>query len=253
MRAAASAARLDPVGRIGTGRSPVPARPAAPQPPPDRRTDLKPLSTLAAVAALALAATAPAAHAAAVVFDTAPFQGSNADPNDGIRTVFGGNERFLAGFDFAQDQFVFNPAAFGLAGPIAFASGLAAALPTSGADVIVLQSTDNDGNPATPFNAGSAATLIANALEADGAGFFVYHNSVLGVNRLVFSTNLNSATADLAILARITAPSGADAIAQLPGFGAANFTVPVPATWALAGLGLIGIAAVRRAPRRTVN
>ncbi len=207
---------------------------------------MKTLSALVVAAELVLAAAAPAAQAAAVVFDTAPFQGSNADPNDGIRTVFGGNERFLAGFDFAQDQFVFNPAAFGLVGPLAFASGLAASLPTSGADVIVLQSTDNDDNPATPFNAGSAATLIANALEVDGAGFFIYFNSVLAVNRLVFSTNLNSATADLAILARITAPTGADAIARLPGFTAANFAVPAPATWALAGLGLIGIAGMRR-------
>ena len=66
----------------------------------------------------------------------------------------------------------------------------------------MLQDTDNDGNPATPFNAGSAANLIANALSDDGAGFFIYSNSVLAVNRLVYSTNLNSTTADLSILAR---------------------------------------------------
>jgi MYXO-CTERM domain-containing protein len=198
--------------------------------------------TLAATACLIAAAPAFAAH---VRFDTDPFAGSTADPDDGVRTVFGGNERQLPAFDLVVDRFVFNPGVFDLPGGLNFTSGLASALPSAGVNVVVLQSTDNDGNPATPFNAGTAASLIAAAIEEDGAGFFIYHNSGLQLNRLVYSTNLNSATADLSILARITTPTGAQAVALLPVFTADNFTVPEPGTWALALLGL-GAAALGR-------
>ena len=192
-------------------------------------------------------------HAAPVVFETPPFQGSTADPNDGVRTVFGGNERFLPSFDVKNDQFVFDATAFGLAGPLRFASSTAAGLASTGANVIVLQDTDNDGNPATAFNAGSAANLIAAALDTDGAGFFIYSNSVLGVNRLVYSSNLNANTGDLSILARIVSPSGAGAIAALPTFGAGNFAVsavPEPGSLGLLAAGLGVLAWRRRATAR---
>jgi PEP-CTERM motif len=102
------------------------------------------------------------------------------------------------------------------------------------------------------FNAGQAANAIANAVTTDGAGFFVYHNGLLGVNRLVYSTNLNLNTADLAVLARIEAPLGTQALQALGGFSADNFAltsaVPEPASLALLLMGL-GVVAVR-APRR---
>lgn len=196
----------------------------------------------AAAAALALSSMCGAAHAALVVFNVPAFQGSAADPNDGVRTVFGGVERLLPSFDVTQDTFVFSPTAFNLPGGLGFASttaaGLSAGPVPSGTRVIVLQDTDNDGNPATGFNAGSAANLIANALSDDGAGFFIYSNSALGVNRLVYSTNLNSSTADLSILARIQSPTGAAARAALPSFQADNFAVPEPGTLGLLAAGL---------------
>lgn len=197
------------------------------------------------LAASTLLAAAPA-FAANVVFNTNPFAGSAADPNDGVRTIFGGVERQLPAFDIANDRFVLDGTVFALGGGIQFTSGLVSALPDGGVNVVVLQSTDNDNNPATPFGAGNAATLIASAIDQDGAGFFIYHNSGLQVNRLVYSTNLNSATADLSILARITSLSGAQAIAALPTFTADNFAVPEPGTWALALLGLGGAAWARR-------
>ncbi len=52
------------------------------------------------------------AQAALVVFNVPAFQGSAANPSDGVRTVFGGAERLLASFDVTQDTFVFNATAF---------------------------------------------------------------------------------------------------------------------------------------------
>jgi PEP-CTERM motif len=204
------------------------------------------LLTLAAASLLGLAT---GAQAAAVVFTTAPFSGSAANPDDGVRTVVGIHERQLPSFDINADTFVFEPVAFNLNAPLVFASGTAAALAGSQANVIVLQSTDNDGNPATPFNAGTAANLIAAALDEDRAGFFIYHNSVLGVNRLVYSSNLNSVTGDLSILARVLSPTGAAAIAALPAFSDGNFAVPEPASWALAVGGLAAAGAFSRRKR----
>lgn len=193
-------------------------------------------------ALVALASVSATAQAALVVFNVPAFQGSAADPSDGVRTVFGGVERLLPSFDVTQDTFVFNSTAFNLPDSLSFTSSSAAGLFGAGAQVIVLQDTDNDANPATPFNAGSAANLIANALSEDGAGFFIYSNSGLGVNRLVYSTNLNVNTADLSILARIQSPTGAAARAALPSFSQSNFAVPEPGTLGLlaAGLGVLG-------------
>lgn len=208
---------------------------------------------IARLALLALAAAAAQAHAADNLFDTSPFAGSAANPLDGVRTVFAGQQRSIATFDQANDRFVFDLSKFNAGSWLSFASASSAAPAAAGSNVIVLLDTDNDANAATPFGAGNAANLIANMVTNDGAGFFIYSNSALGVNRLVYSSNLNVATADLSVLARIESPTGAGAQAALAGFNAGNFVaaVPEPGSYALmlAGLAAVGGLARRRRPQ----
>jgi hypothetical protein len=203
---------------------------------------------------LALLLAAQPAQAVDVFFNSNPFVGSVADPDDGARTVFAGNQINLATFDAATDRFVFDRSFFDVGNSLSFANSLAVNLPGSGINVVVIE--DNTTTTGAAFNAGTAANLIAQAVTSDGAGFFYYNNSGLQVNRLVYSTNLNSPTADLSVLARINSPAGLDAVAALPGFTAANFAlapVPEPETYTLllAGLALVavGARASRGAPR----
>lgn len=194
---------------------------------------------LMAVALLAwMAASTAYAQAGQIFrFETDPFAGSTALTTPGRQVV--GGEPFIS-FNIAEDLFSFDPNAFGI-DEINFFNGSIDDLPTSGVNVVVLQTIDNDGNPATPFNAGSAANLIADRITVAGAGFFIYLNQGLGLNRLVYSTDLSDATADLKIVARMTNLTGQDAIDALPSFTEGNFdaTVPEPATMSMLGGGLL--------------
>ncbi len=89
---------------------------------------------------------------------------------------------------------------YGVGETVQFANAPAAGLPSSGVNIIVLQTFDNDANPLTPFGAGNAADLIAERVTTPGPGFFVYFNQSLDLPRLVFSEDLSSNTADLRIL-----------------------------------------------------
>lgn len=195
---------------------------------------------------------AQGAGAATINFATAPFAGSKALTTAG-RQVSSLLEQTLPNFA-AGDVFSFDAGVFSLGSSLTFVNTLAFSLPPAvSRDVIVLQDSDNDSNPATTFGAGSAANLIAARLTSDGDGFFVYFNSFLGVNRLVYSTNLNEPTADLSILARISSPTGPKAIDALPTFTAANFAVtpvPEPSTYALMLVGLLGGAVISRRSKK---
>lgn len=187
------------------------------------------LTSCFAAALLTFGATS---HATVFSFDTDPFANSDALTTPG-RQVVGGEPSI--NFSIATDVFAFNPAVFGVAN-LSFANGLVDNLPSSGANVIVLQTLDNDDDPTTPFNAGTAANLIANQITAPGAGFFIYFNQGLDLPRLVFSTDLNDNTSDLKVIARVTNLAGQLGRDALPTFTEANFAaIPEPSPLLLMG------------------
>ena len=156
------------------------------------------------------------------------------------RQVVGG-EPFIS-FDPATDVFRIDLEAFGPYGfgpTLDFANGEIGSIPTSGANIIVLRTFDNDGDSSTAFNAGTAADLIADRVLLPGAGFFVYFNQGLNLPRLVFSTNLDDNTADLKVIARLTNLTGVDGQVALADVSADNFqAVPEPGTALLVATGI---------------
>jgi hypothetical protein len=191
----------------------------------------------------------PSAQAATFTFNTDPFAGSTALITPGRQVV--GNEISIPAFDFANDVLAFDAGVFDIPAGINFFNGVAAAIPVTGANFIVLRTFDSDGDPfnGNQLNAGSAADLIAGQITSAGAGFFVYFNSGLDLPRLVYSTDLNSNQADLKVLARFTGLTGAagrDAMAEFTAYNVAS--VPESESWAMmiAGFGLVGAVARRR-------
>jgi hypothetical protein len=197
---------------------------------------------------MALFVFATSAPAAVIGFGTDPFEGSTALTTPGRQLV--GGEIHIT-FDTATDVFAFDPDVFGVYGvtALSFVNDVAGNIPPTGVNVVVLRTFDNDNDPATPFGAGAAATLIANQITSPGAGFFIYFNSGLNLPRLVFSTDLSDNTADLKVLARLLNLTANQA--GLTDFTAANFVieqVPEPATLLMLALG--GAIAVHRRRRK---
>jgi hypothetical protein len=192
-------------------------------------------SAIPVFTAVLLTLSTPAA-AAVITFNTDPFAGSAALITPG-RQVVGGEPSIT--FDIATDVFSFDAAVFGIDDTVSFANALAPNLPATGLNIVVLQTLDNDANPATPFGAGNAADLIAAQITSAGPGFFIYFNSMLNLPRLVYSTDLSENTSDLQILARITNLTGQSS--ALSTFESDNFQiVPAPEPTSLA---LVALAA----------
>lgn len=190
-----------------------------------------------------------AASAATIRFDEDPFLGSTALTTPG-RQIVGGEPSIS--FDPATDVFEFAEPAFapyGFGSPLVVANGEIGDIPTSGANVVVLRTFDNDNDTSTPFLAGTAANLIAAQVTSPGAGVFIYFNQNLDLPRLVFSTNLDDPEADLKVLARMTNLTGTAGQAAMAGFSSENFAaVPEPATLLLLSVGLAWSAGRRRLP-----
>jgi hypothetical protein len=202
---------------------------------------------------VAMLASSTPALAASFTFNTDPFAGTTALQTPGRQIV--GNEAFI-NFNPATDVFVLDPAVFGTGNAVNFINAQASGIPSTGVNVVVLETFDNDNNPATPFGAGNAADLIADRVTASGPGFFIYFNQALDLPRLVFSTDLSSHTADLKVLARMLNLNGENGRNTLPEFSAANFefetsesaaAVPEPGSLSLVGIAcLVGARSLRR-------
>ncbi len=142
-------------------------------------------------------------------------------------TSFGSGPDQIADFSIAEDRFLLDPADFGVDDDLVFANALAEDLTGSDANVIVLQDADDDNNPDTVFNARSAARLIAEQVEEAGEGFFLYFNSALDLNRLVYTPDLSDGEAAFTILNALTDVTGQDAIDALPAFTVDNFAFEI--------------------------
>jgi len=175
------------------------------------------------VVLLALSSTA---SANTFRFDTDPFQGTNVLNVPGRQIV--GGEDFIS-FSIATDVFSLESTVFGVGSTVNFVNASASALPATGVNIVVLESFDDDNNPATPFGAGQAANLIASKVTTPGAGFFVYFNQSLDLPRLVYSTDLSSQNSDLKILARMLNLNGAEGRNLMPTFTASNFEITTTA------------------------
>jgi hypothetical protein len=178
-------------------------------------------------AVVVLFALSTAANADTFRFDTDPFAGTNVLNIPG-RQIIGG-ENFIS-FSIAQDVFSLESTVFGVGDDVDFVNGPVNALPTSGVNVVVLDSFDDDNNPLTPFGAGQAANLIASRVTTPGPGFFIYFNQSLDLPRLVYSTDLSSKDSDLKILARMLNLNGAEGRNAMPDFTAANFDITTAAS-----------------------
>jgi len=197
--------------------------------------------------AAALIAFGANLNAATFNFVSDPFAGSDALTTPGRQIVAG--EPSIS-FTPASDVFAFSLNVFGVSN-LSFANNVIGNIPTTGVNVVVLETFDDDANAATAFGAGMAANLIAARITSPGPGFFIYFNSALNLPRLVYSTDLNDNTADLKILARMTNLTGQPG--ALTSFTAADFTaVPEPSSFLpLAALGVLGAYGHRRRLKRS--
>ncbi|MEO0518472.1 MAG: spondin domain-containing protein [Cyanobacteria bacterium P01_A01_bin.116] len=152
-----------------------------------------------------------------------PFDGEDVSA-DGRQVIQ--NEDDITDFEFANDRYRLNSTNFNITGDevnfLSLDANAAGASISDDANVIVLQNANND-DPNTPFNAGAAANQIASLTDVSRAGFFVYFNTTLEVNRLVYSSDLSDANADLNVLSRQSDLTGDAAIAALSNFTADNF------------------------------
>jgi Ca2+-binding RTX toxin-like protein len=153
----------------------------------------------------------------AVVFAGDPFNG--VDVSAPGRTVVNTPDELLD-LDFDEDTIVLDREDLGLPKELLVVNGTVDDLFIQGlsgtdADVVVLQGAVG--------NAGAAATAIADSGAAEGPGVFVYWNTTLLINRVVYSADLGDPAADISVLSNIRTLQGDAALAALPGIAASTF------------------------------
>jgi hypothetical protein len=190
-----------------------------------------------------LLALAASVNGATILFTTNPLQGDPALITPGRQIVNGAGGGPVSAFNPATDIIAFDPGVFGFSS-VQFANGITTdpSFPTAVTIAVVQNATA----------AAAAADVLAARITTPTPGFFVYFNTGLNVPRLVFSTDLSSAAADLAILARFNNLTGQPGV--LPTISASNFAaIPEPSTLLLTFGGFVGgcIMTLARRRRRT--
>jgi len=132
--------------------------------------------------------------------------------------IDGSGDPSFGSFDPGNDVFSIDAGFFGVTAPLKFQNGIFGnpALDSARIDgepddsgaidadvnVVVIQNFDNDDANGVPpstwnasWNARTALRAIANNTTGDRAGFFLYWNEGLGVNRLFATDNLNDGEA----------------------------------------------------------
>jgi Ca2+-binding RTX toxin-like protein len=148
---------------------------------------------------------------------------------DGMRQIVNGADTAtdnITDLDFAQDQIVFDASDFQL-GEVRFFNAAQA----DGSTDLGAAGDANFLVVGSFAAAGAAANAIAAASDLQEAGAFIYFNSTLGVNRLVYSENLGvddgagTGTGDINVLAAFRNLTGTDAIEALPTVSAELFAL----------------------------
>lgn len=121
----------------------------------------------------------------------------------------------IADYTIGEDRFAFKGQDFGIEN-FTFQQGVSSQIAGDGNAIVLL-----DPFPA----AGAAARAIANNnnITAD-EGVFIYFNSTLGLNRLVYSQDLSDG-GNISVLANLNNQRGIDGLNSLPGFSPNDFTV----------------------------
>jgi Ca2+-binding RTX toxin-like protein len=121
----------------------------------------------------------------------------------------------LTDYQIGKDQFFFNASDLGI-DDLVFQKGITFEIASNGNFIVLLD----------PFvNAATAAQAIAanDAITAD-EGAFVYFNTTLGINRLVYSQDLGDG-GNISVLANLTNQAGTSGLESLASYSASDFSL----------------------------
>ena len=149
------------------------------------------------------------------LYNIDPFRGKAPVTAPGTKIGIVNAPDTITDFDVTRDTFQLSVKSLGLKS-FSFEDGTSKQFVGS-ANMLVLQ----DQFP----NAVAAAQAIADNKNVTAeAGVFIYHNTTLGINRLVFSSDLHNG-GSISVLANLTNQGGNAGVALLPNYTAQNFSI----------------------------